>query len=114
MTSSRIVLKADEAAELIQIHPNTLRRLAKQGAVPARKVGKEWRFNKIAILDWLAGEHTAVKINDDEMANTSWRSEKTPKLEFGKLHLLSMENAIKEAQAQQLKSTRRNKRLRTV
>lgn len=34
---------------------DTIRLEAQRGNLPARKVGREWRFSKKAILDWLAG-----------------------------------------------------------
>jgi excisionase family DNA binding protein len=110
MTGLEIVLNALEAAELLRMHPVTVRGLAKEGLIPAKKIGKEWRFNKLALLDWLGGEHSPVKIIDDERANTSWHSDKTQKVVFGKSRFLLAENAIKEAQTQQLRSTRRNLR----
>jgi excisionase family DNA binding protein len=48
------VLNAEQAAELLGIGLVTVRRLAKDGKLPARKVGKEWRFNRAALLEWLA------------------------------------------------------------
>lgn len=50
------VLKSDEVAELLEISPLTVREWAKKGKIPARKIGKEWRFSKAAIMKWLEGE----------------------------------------------------------
>lgn len=50
------VLKTDEVAELLEITPLTVREWAKKGKIPAKKIGKEWRFSKAAILKWLEGE----------------------------------------------------------
>lgn len=33
-----------EAAEIVAVHPETLRRLVKQGVVPALRIGKSWRI----------------------------------------------------------------------
>ena len=54
------VLGIDDAALMLDIHKVTLRRLAADGRIPARKVGREWRFGRQAILDWLAGTPTEV------------------------------------------------------
>gem|GEM_PF-205155 len=97
------ILNSEQVAKFMKIHPVTVRRLAKQEVIPARKVGKEWRFNKQAILQWIVGD---TKTSGDERANTSWHSDKTHKVEFGKSRFLLQENAIKEAQAQLLRSTR--------
>lgn len=57
MTSPDI-LNVDTAAVLLDIHPGSLRRLACDGRIPARKVGREWRFSRSALLSWLAGDTT--------------------------------------------------------
>jgi excisionase family DNA binding protein len=50
------VLTPKQAAELLQVDENTVVRLADNGEIPARKLGKAWRFSRRALLDWLAGE----------------------------------------------------------
>jgi excisionase family DNA binding protein len=47
------VLNTEEAAALLQIHPKTLQRLARQGAVPAFRIGDLWRFRASALDEWL-------------------------------------------------------------
>ena len=50
------VLSAQETADLLGAHVETIRRLARKGSIPAYKVGKDWRFNRASILNWsLAG-----------------------------------------------------------
>ncbi|KKL70111.1 hypothetical protein LCGC14_2108170 [marine sediment metagenome] len=40
------VLTLDEAAAFLRLHRNTLRKLAQDGKVPARKYGAQWRFSR--------------------------------------------------------------------
>jgi len=47
------VLNSEEAAALLQIHPKTLQRMARQGAVPAFRIGDLWRFRASALDEWL-------------------------------------------------------------
>ena len=47
------VLNTDEAAALLQIHPKTLQRMARQGVVPGFRVGDLWRFRASALDEWL-------------------------------------------------------------
>jgi excisionase family DNA binding protein len=47
------VLNTEEAAALLQIHPKTLQRMARQGAVPAFRIGDLWRFRASALDEWL-------------------------------------------------------------
>lgn len=37
-------LTPEQAAELLQLAPDTIRAMAKRGTIPARKVGRLWRF----------------------------------------------------------------------
>lgn len=48
------VLTPAQLAELLQVDEKTVRGLAAKGELPARKVGREWRFSRQAVLDWLA------------------------------------------------------------
>ena len=53
------ILTTDEAAEFLSLTPYTVREYAKKGLVPARKVGKSWRFVKADLLAWLRGKDQA-------------------------------------------------------
>lgn len=41
-----------EAAALLGAHEQTVRRLARRGAMPSFKVGKAWWFREEALLRW--------------------------------------------------------------
>jgi excisionase family DNA binding protein len=49
------VLTAEQLAQLLQLDVRTVRSLAARGEIPGRKLGREWRFSRRAVLDWLAG-----------------------------------------------------------
>lgn len=49
------VLDASGAALLLKVSTKTVLRLARAGELPARKVGREWRFETSALLDHVAG-----------------------------------------------------------
>ncbi|MEJ2641230.1 MAG: response regulator [Desulfosarcinaceae bacterium] len=46
------VLSAQETADLLGAHVETIRRMARKGSIPAYKVGKDWRFNRASVLNW--------------------------------------------------------------
>lgn len=46
-------LTAAEAAAILQIHPKTLQKMARQGRVPGRQVGDLWRFRASQLDEWL-------------------------------------------------------------
>ena len=37
-------LNLEEVSHLLRCHPNTTRKLALEGQIPALKIGREWRF----------------------------------------------------------------------
>lgn len=59
-TVSGEVLDVDGASKLLGVHPVTVRKLAAEGSVPARKVGRAWRFSRAALHHWLMGDVAAT------------------------------------------------------
>jgi DNA repair protein RadD len=49
------VLSAEEAAQFLNLNPDDVRRYARKGMIPARKVGKRWLFHKAHLIEWLRG-----------------------------------------------------------
>ena len=47
------VLDGEEVADLLSVSPWTVREQARLGRLPGRKVGKEWRFSRQGLLEWL-------------------------------------------------------------
>ncbi|MDX6381250.1 MAG: hypothetical protein QOI57_2274 [Rubrobacteraceae bacterium] len=52
-TRQKEVLTTDEAAEFLGFNPVTIRLKARLGEIPGRKIGKEWRFSRRVLLEWL-------------------------------------------------------------
>ncbi|MCP4145411.1 MAG: helix-turn-helix domain-containing protein [bacterium] len=50
------VMTSVEAASYLKMHVKTVCRLAKEGKIPARKVGSEWRFMRSVLDKWLTRE----------------------------------------------------------
>lgn len=50
------VMTSTEAADYLKMHVKTVCRLAKEGKIPAKKVGSEWRFLKAVLDKWLTKE----------------------------------------------------------
>ena len=47
------ILDADDVAEMLRVHPRTVKRLAGQGVLPGFKVGGQWRFRREAIEEYV-------------------------------------------------------------
>lgn len=47
------ILTAKEVAEYLNIHPLTVHKYAREGKIPAFKIGTDWRFHKKYIQRWI-------------------------------------------------------------
>jgi excisionase family DNA binding protein len=47
------VLTIDELSGYLKIPKSTLYKLAQEGRLPGQKVGRQWRFHRRAVDDWL-------------------------------------------------------------
>lgn len=54
------VLTPNEAAEYLKVNPQVLEKYLRAGDIPARKIGRQWRINKLALDLWLAPEMTRI------------------------------------------------------
>lgn len=53
------VLDSAGAAQLLRVSSKTILRLARDGQLPGRKIGREWRFARSALLEHLAKASSA-------------------------------------------------------
>ena len=51
------VLTIDEAARYLRISKSSLYKLAQERKIPCQKVGRHWRFSRIALGTWLGESH---------------------------------------------------------
>ena len=51
--SQHKLLKLTQAAAVLQCHPKTLRLMAQAGKIPARRVGRLWRFSENRLREWI-------------------------------------------------------------
>ena len=50
------IMTVDEVAEYLNLHPLTVRRLARDGEIPAFKVGRQWRIKRELLDKWIADQ----------------------------------------------------------
>ena len=53
MSDAHEVLTLEELAAFLKVSETTAYALVRGGEVPGRKVGREWRFLKARVVDWL-------------------------------------------------------------
>ncbi|MCX5710558.1 MAG: helix-turn-helix domain-containing protein [Candidatus Omnitrophica bacterium] len=68
MPKDKEILTAKQVAEYLSIHPLTVHRYAREGKIPAFKIGTDWRFHKKYIERWIrekSGYHSEGKDKKD-------------------------------------------------
>lgn len=64
------LMTLQEVANYLRVTEKTIYRLATSGSIPAIKVGRQWRFDKLSIDGWLnrksAGTSANILVIDDE------------------------------------------------
>lgn len=60
------ILNLEQAIEFLGVSEKTLIKLLREEPLPARKIGREWRFSREALLNWLASGHSIDYINQNE------------------------------------------------
>ena len=48
------LVTAERAAELLRLHPKTVKKLAQAGELPGMKIGRVWRFRESSLDAWMA------------------------------------------------------------
>src|SRR5437016_4381435 len=56
------ILDVEGAATLLGVSTTTIYHLARQGTIPATRVGREWRFSRQNLIQWVANGSTADQL----------------------------------------------------
>lgn len=49
----REIMTLEEAAELLGVSVKTFNKVLHSESIPARKIGREWKFSRQALIDWI-------------------------------------------------------------
>lgn len=52
-SSDREILNIEEAAALLGVSIKTFNKVLHSEEMPARKIGREWKFSRMALIDWV-------------------------------------------------------------
>jgi len=52
------IMTTKEVAEYLKLHEITICKYAAEGAIPAKRIGRVWRFDKEIIDRWISGAQT--------------------------------------------------------
>lgn len=61
------ILNIEQATEFLGVSEKTLIKLLREEHIPARKIGREWRFSRQALIQWLADGDSIQYINQNEL-----------------------------------------------
>ena len=53
MIQNKEIMTTKEVAEYLNVHPLTVHKYAREGKIPAFKIGTDWRFHKRYIERWI-------------------------------------------------------------
>jgi len=53
MPKEKEIMTTKEVASYLNIHPLTVNKYAREGKIPAFKIGTDWRFHKMYIERWI-------------------------------------------------------------
>jgi len=60
------ILSLEQAIEFLGVSEKTLIKLLREEHIPARKIGREWRFSREALIGWLSSGDSIDYINQNE------------------------------------------------
>lgn len=73
----RRLVTVREITRVLDVHADTVYRAIRTGALPAVRVGRQWRFDLDAVLA-LAGTHSSLTTEPGARANDAWIPPPTP------------------------------------
>lgn len=62
----------EQVAKHLRLQPQTIYKWAQEGTIPGAKIGKEWRFRKRIIDEWVDTSIHLSQAGFDLMLNRSW------------------------------------------
>ena len=60
------ILTLEQACNLLNVSERTMIKLLRENNLPARKIGREWRFSRKALINWIALGDSLNYTNQDE------------------------------------------------
>lgn len=74
------ILNMQEVCELLNVSEKTMIKLLKEENIPARKIGREWRFSRTAIIEWIGSGNSVDYSSQDDVLEIYEYERETGKL----------------------------------
>lgn len=78
----REILNVEEAAALLGVSVKTFNKVLHTQDLPARKIGREWKFSRQALIDWV-GSGSSTDFYRESTPETASRGSKEPQRTVG-------------------------------
>lgn len=75
----REILNIEEAAALVGVSIKTFNKVLHSQPMPARKIGREWKFSRQALIDWVGAGRSTDFYREGSDAEKGYSEEKSPK-----------------------------------
>lgn len=66
MSEEREILNIEEAAALLGVSIKTFNKVLHSEDIPARKIGREWKFSRRALIEWVGSGHSSQFYRDSQ------------------------------------------------
>jgi len=70
------ILTIDEACALLGVSAKTFAKILREEDIPGRKIGREWKFSRQALIDWVGSGRAMDFINNAKRKRTRRASDK--------------------------------------
>jgi excisionase family DNA binding protein len=74
----REILNIDGAAAFLGVSVKTFSKVLREGDVPGRKVGREWKFSRQALIDWVGDSRSRAYLDAADEVPTAARAPRRP------------------------------------
>ncbi len=69
------ILNIEEAAKLLGVSVKTFNKVLHTESLPARKIGREWKFSRSALIAWVGSGHSSEFYRETPSANGASESD---------------------------------------
>ncbi len=69
-TDEAEILNIEEAAALLGVSIKTFNKVLHSERIPARKIGREWKFSRQALIDWVGSGDSSSFYRPEKGENT--------------------------------------------
>ena len=82
-SSDREILNVEEAAALLGVSIKTFNKVLHSQDLPARKIGREWKFSRQALIDWVGSGSSTDFYREANTTESAARASNEPQRTVG-------------------------------